>query len=61
MTLNGDAKFKGKMARGLKNDISNLVKFYVSSQKSEILHSDGLVFSKVYKVLDEKVVKSYVS
>ena len=61
MTLKGDAKFKGKLTRGLKNDIKNLVNFHASSHKSEKLHFDGLVLSKAYKVLDEKVQKSYVS
>ena len=51
MKLKGDAKFKGKLTRGLKNEIRNLVNFHTSSQKSENLH----------KVLDEKVQKSYFS
>ena len=61
MKLKGDAKFKGKLARDLKNDIKNLVNFHASSRKSENLHFDGLLLSKVYKVLDERVQKSYVS
>ena len=61
MTLKGDAKFKGKVTRGLKNDIKNLVNFHVSSRKSENLHFDGFLLSKTYKVSDEKVQKSYVS
>ena len=61
MTLKGDAKFKGKLARGLKNDIRNLVNFHVSSRKSEKLHFDELLLSKAYKDLHEKVPKSYVS
>ena len=61
MTLKGDAKFKGKLARGLKNDIRNLVNFHASSQKSENLHFYWLLLLKAYKVLDEKVQKSYVS
>ena len=31
MTLKGDAKFKVKLTRGLKNDITNLINFHVSS------------------------------
>ena len=31
MTQQGVAKFKRKLTRGLKNDIKNLVNFYVSS------------------------------
>ena len=61
MILNGDAKFKGKLTGGLKNEIRNLVNFHASSRKSENLHFDGLVLSKAYNVLDEKVQKSYVS
>ena len=61
MTLKGDAIFKKKLTGGLKNDIRNLVNFHPSSCKSENLHFDGLVMSKAYKVLDEKVQKSYVS
>ena len=61
MTQKGDAKFKRKLTRGLKNDIRNLVSLPVSSQKPENLHFDGLLLSRVYKVLDEKVQKSYVS
>ena len=35
MTLKGYAIFKGKLTGGLKNDIRNLVSFYVSSCKPE--------------------------
>ena len=45
----------------LKTDIRNLVNFYVASRKSENLHFDGLILSKKYNVLDEKVRKSSVS
>ena len=61
MTLKGDAEFKRKLTRGLKNDIRNLVNFYTSSQKSGTLHYDWLLFSKAYKELDEEVHRSYVS
>ena len=60
-TLEGDAKFKGKLTHGLKNDIRNLINFHASSRKSEYLHFDGLLLSKAYKDLDGKVQKSYVS
>ena len=39
----------------------NLVKFFVSSQKSEILHFDGLLLSKSWTGLAKKVQKSYLS
>ena len=55
MTLKGFAKFKGKLTRGLKNDIRNLVNFHASSRKSENWHFDEFVSSKADKVLDEKV------
>ena len=61
MTMKGGEIFKEKCTGGLKYDIRNLVNFHVSSHKSENLHFDGLVLSKEYKVLDEKIQKSYVS
>ena len=61
MTLKGDAKFKGKLNCGLKNDLMNLLNFHASSWKSGNLHFDGLLLSKAYEDLDEKVQKSYVS
>ena len=57
MTLKGDQKLTG----GLKNDIRNLINFHASSCKSENLHFDGLVLSKAFNVLAEKLLKSYVS
>ena len=61
MTLKGYAIFKEKLTGGLKNGVRNLVNFHVSSCKPENVHFDGLVLSKAYKVLDEKVQKSYLS
>ena len=61
MTLKGDAIFKEKLTGGLKNDIRNLVNFHASSRKPENLHFDGHILSKAYKVLGEKVQRSYVS
>ena len=40
---------------------TNLVKFYVSNQKSEILHFNGLLLSKSCTVSTKKVEKSYLS
>ena len=59
--LKGDAKFTRKLTCGLQNDIRNLISFHASSQKSGNLHLDGLLLSKAYKYLDEKVQKSCVS
>ena len=50
MTLKGDAKFKGNLTRGLKNNTRNLVNFHARSRQSENLHFDGLLLSKTYKV-----------
>ena len=61
MTPKADAKLKAKLTRGLKNDLRKLVNFHASSRRSENFHSAGLLFSKVYKDLDEKEHKSYVS
>ena len=61
MTLKVDEIFKEKLTGGLKNDIGNLINIHAASHKSENLHFDGTVLSKAYKVLDERVEKSYVS
>ena len=60
LTLKGDAKFKGKLTCGLKNNIRNLVNFHASSWKSKNLQFDWILLSKAYKDLDEKIQKSYV-
>ena len=60
MTLKGDAKFEGKLTHALKNYLRNLVDFHASSRKSGNLHFHGLLSSKPFKHLDEKVQKSYV-
>ena len=57
----GDAMFKENLTGGLKDYIRSLINFHASNRKSETLHFDGLVWPKAYKVLDEKVQKSYVS
>ena len=61
MTLKSDAKFKGKLTCGLKNDIKNLLNFHASSRKSENLHFDWILLFKGYKDLEETMQKSYVS
>ena len=61
MRLKDDAKFKVKLTRVLENDISNLVNFHASNRKSGNVHFYGLLLSKAYNVLVEKVQKSYVS
>ena len=51
MTLKVGAIFKENFTCGLKNALRNLVNF----------HFVKFVLSKAYKVLDEKVLNSYVS
>ena len=58
MTLKGDVIFKGKLTRGLKNDIRNLVNFNASSGKSENLHLDRLLFIK-FQMKKYKIVMSH--
>ena len=54
MTLKSDEKFEEKLTIGSKNDMWNLVNFHASSGKSENLHFDGLLSSKVYNVWAKK-------
>ena len=56
MTLKGDAKFKGRLTCGLKNNIQNLVNFHASSWKSKNFH-----FDQILKDLNENAQKNYVS
>ena len=55
MTLDSDPKFEEKLVLGSKNGMTNLVKFDVSSGKSENLHFDVLLLSIAYKVSVKKV------
>ena len=61
MAVKDGPKLKGKLILFLKKKIRNLVKFHASSQKSETFHSVGILLSKAYIDLNEKVQKSYVS
>ena len=61
MTLRNDAKFEEKLTLFSKNDMGDLVIFNESSGKSENLHFDVLLFSRVYFVWAIKVMRSYVS
>ena len=61
MTLKSDSKFKEKLTLGSKSDMRNLENFNASSSKSEKLHSDVLLFWKVYYVRAKKLQRSYVS
>ena len=55
MTLKSDVKFEEKLTLSSKNDMRDLVNFNASSGKSDNLHFDMLVLSRV------KVQRSYVS
>ena len=48
MALKGDAKFKGKLTRGLKNYIRNLINFMRAVES--LMGFDGPFLSKVYIV-----------
>ena len=55
MTLKNDPNFVEKLTFSLKNDMRNLVNFNASSGKSENIHFNGLLLSKVCNVWDEKI------
>ena len=55
MTLKSDPNFEEKLSFCLKNDMINLLNFKASSGKSENLHFQGLLLSKVYYVWDKKI------
>ena len=50
MKLKSDRKFEEKLTLNSKNDLRNLVDFNASSGKSENLHFDVLLLSKVYYI-----------
>ena len=49
---------KGELTHGFKNDIMNLVNFHQGTKKSENLHFNGLLLSKVYNIWAKKVQRS---
>ena len=48
LKLKSGAKFEERLTLGSKNDTRNLVNFNTSSGKSENLHFNGLLLTKVY-------------
>ena len=50
MTLKRDSNSEKKLIFYLKNEMRNLMNFNLSSEKSENLHLDGIVLSKVCNV-----------
>ena len=60
MTMKNDAKFEMKLACQFKTDTRNLTNFDPTTQKSQILHFNGLILTKVYHVSAKRVQRSYV-
>ena len=60
MALKSDVKFEEKLTLLSKNEMRNLVNFNASSGKSDNLHIDMLLSSRVYYVWAKKVQRSYV-
>ena len=60
MTMNNDSKFGKKLTYQFKIDMRNLTNFDPSTWKSQNLHFNGLLLTKVYKVWAWKVQRSYV-
>ena len=52
MTLKSDAQFEEKLTLAFKNDMSDLVDFDVSKAKSENMHFNGLILSKIFQRFD---------
>ena len=50
MTLKNDAKFEGKLACDLENDMTNLADFHQSTQKYQSWDYDGILLSTVQNV-----------
>ena len=54
MTLKNDAKFEGKLACGLENDMTNLANFHQSTQKYQSWDYDGILYPQ-YKMYELKI------
>ena len=61
MTVESDPKFEGKLALGFKNDMTALVNFNVSSDKSENLHFVVLLLSIAYIKFQLKKCRRVIS
>ena len=59
MTMKNDAKFETELTCHLKIDMRNLINFDPSTQKSQNLHFNGLILTKVSNVSAKKVQRSY--
>ena len=60
MALKSDTKFEKKLALGSKNDMTYLVNFNTSSDKSENLYFDVPLLLIAYKGSAKKVQKNYL-
>ena len=58
MILKSDPNFEEKLTFCLKNCMRNLVNFNASSGKSENLHFDRLLLSKVFNVCTKKIQRN---
>ena len=52
MALKKGPNFEEKLTLSSKNDMGNLVSFNASSEKSENLHSDGILLQEVYVMFE---------
>ena len=50
MTMKNDAKFEEELTCQFKIDMRNLTNFDPSTRKSQNMHFDGLLLTKVYNV-----------
>ena len=61
MRLESDVQFEEESTCRCKSGITSLVNFHASTRKSQNLHFDGVLMSKVYKVLAKKLQRNYAS
>ena len=61
MTIKSDAKFKEKLTCGFKYDMTNLVYFHPTTQKSENFFLIGSFFQSKHKVWATKIPRTYIS
>ena len=60
MTLKSDVKFEEKLTLGFGTH-EEFGEFWLTTRKSQNLHFNGLLLSKVYNVWAKKLQRSYVS
>ena len=61
MTMKSDAKVKEKLTCGFKYDMRNLVKFYLTTLKSENFISIGSFCPKYIRSELKKIQRNYIS